>query len=62
MRVIFDPLVQIRAIEAEPHERPATSFGLGLYIACEIVTAHLGKISVTSSKEPSPYDSQKVRA
>jgi len=51
MQVIFNPLVQVAAKESEPHERPATSLGLGLYIAREIVSKHGGHITVSSSQE-----------
>jgi signal transduction histidine kinase len=51
MQVIFNPLVQVATQASEPHERPATSLGLGLYIAREIVSKHGGHIAVTSSLE-----------
>jgi signal transduction histidine kinase len=48
LRTIFKPLVQQpeNAIDA----RPATSLGLGLYIAHQIAEAHDGAISVTSDE------------
>lgn len=49
MQVIFNPLVQLPSEASGPDERPATSLGLGLFIAREIVTGHGGLISVTSS-------------
>lgn len=51
MQLIFNPLVQAVSAESEPHERAATSLGLGLFIAREIVKGHLGTITVTSSAE-----------
>lgn len=45
---IFDPLVQGPASDSQAHRR-AGSMGLGLYIAREVVIAHGGVISVTST-------------
>jgi len=51
MQVIFDPMVQVAKSETKADERPATSLGLGLYIAREIVNAHGGRIEVASTRE-----------
>jgi signal transduction histidine kinase len=47
LQVIFDPLVQIPT--TDQNGRPETSLGLGLYIVREIMSAHGGTVSVSST-------------
>jgi len=49
LQVIFNPLVQIPPARAEEDGAPATSLGLGLYIAHEIVMRHGGTLAAASS-------------
>lgn len=46
---IFNPLVQLA--QEKDATRPTTSMGLGLFIAKEVVNAHGGSLTVTSSEE-----------
>jgi len=49
LQSIFHPLVQL-SIEGQQDGRPATSLGLGLFVAREITQAHGGKITATSNE------------
>ncbi|MDB5967116.1 MAG: putative two-component sensor histidine kinase [Polaromonas sp.] len=49
LQVIFDPLIQLPA-EGAHEGSPASSLGLGLFIAREITAAHGGIITATSSE------------
>ena len=49
LQVIFNPLVQIPAARTDEDSAPATSLGLGLYIAHEIVMRHGGTLAAVSS-------------
>lgn len=50
LEAIFDPLVQLKSAPGNSTE-PSTSIGLGLYIARQIMLAHGGSLSVSSSDE-----------
>ena len=49
LQVIFNPLVQIPSALLDQDSTPATSLGLGLYIAREIVIMHGGTLGAESS-------------
>ena len=51
LQAIFDPLVQLSVEEEASAGAPASSLGLGLFIAREITSAHGGTITAASSEE-----------
>lgn len=50
LRAIFDPLVQLSVEEGQQEGAPASSLGLGLFIAREITAAHGGTVKAESSE------------
>ena len=52
LQAIFDPLIQLpTAAQSDQTGAPASSLGLGLFIAREITTAHGGSIKAESSEQ-----------
>ena len=51
LKAIFDPMVQLKMDDEGQAGAPASSLGLGLFIAREITTAHRGSIDVESSEQ-----------
>ncbi|MDB5868944.1 MAG: putative two-component sensor histidine kinase [Polaromonas sp.] len=50
LQAIFDPLVQLSVDEDKQQGAPASSLGLGLFIAREITSAHGGSITAESNE------------
>ena len=55
LQVIFNPLVQIPAEQADAGSGSSTSLGLGLYIAHEIVAMHGGSMAAESSEQATVF-------
>lgn len=52
LHAIFNPLVQLAPdAQGQAPSRPATSMGLGLFVAREITQAHSGTIDVVSTEK-----------
>jgi signal transduction histidine kinase len=51
LQAIFDPLVQLSADDEDRKGAPASSLGLGLFIAREITAAHDGNVTAESNEQ-----------